>query len=221
MKLSAKYIWVIAIFGILVAGAAGWFWYGKKENQTLFQSENNQFRQKPESESNAADHNSLDTSEWKTYRNDALGFDVAYPSAFKVDEKLTDSGRVVSFMEFNEEAKNLSGQPAPGYFPVISIYRWEDINDPDLKGGSWEGEKKYAHLQDFLSDSKHTSIDVIDEVTIDGVKAYVLSMPGGIGYEAIMFKYDGKYYRISFPWTQKPLDDDAKRQFLESIRFVK
>jgi hypothetical protein len=35
MKLSAKYIWTIAIFGILAAGIGGWFWYGKKQEKVV------------------------------------------------------------------------------------------------------------------------------------------------------------------------------------------
>lgn len=167
------------------------------------------------------DSSNIDTSSWKTYRNDEYGFEVKYPEEFKVDDNPTDTGHVVSFMEFDENAKNLSGQKIPGYFPAISIYRWEDINNFDLKGGTWEGEKKYANLQDFLSDSEHTSIRIIGETNIDGVKADVLSMPGEIGYEAIMFEYDSGYYRISFPWTQKKVDEAVKKQILFSIKFVK
>lgn len=164
---------------------------------------------------------SVDTSDWKTYRNEEYGFEMKYPKGFNINNTPTDSGRIVSFEEFDENAKDLAGQKIPGYFPVISIYRWEDINNFDLKGGSWEGEKKYTNLQDFLSDSEHTAISITGETNIDGGRAYVLSMPGEIGYEAVMFEYDGGYYRISFPWTQKQVDESVKRQFLSSIKFAR
>jgi len=161
------------------------------------------------------------TKNWKTYKNDTLKFSVEYPEALKIDDSPTDIGRVVSFMEFDENAKNLNGQKNPGYFPAISIYQWKDINDQDLKGGSWEEERKYTNLQDFLADSEHTLINITSETSIDGIKAYVLLMPGEIGYEALMFEYDGGYYRISFPWVQKPLDENIKKQFLSSIKLTK
>ncbi len=161
------------------------------------------------------------TKNWIMYKNDTLKFSVEYPEVFKIDDNPTDSGRVVSFMEFDENAKNLNGQKKPDYFPAISIYQWKDINNQDLKGGNWEEEKKYTNLRDFLADSEHTLINITGETNIDGIKAYVLSMPGEIGYEAIMFEYDGGYYRISFPWVQKPLDENIKNQFLSSIKLTK
>ncbi len=161
------------------------------------------------------------TQNWEIYQNDTLKFSVEYPETFKIDAAPTDTGRIVSFLEFNENAKNLNGQKIPGYFPVISIYQWKDINNPDLKGGSWEGEKKYTNFQDFLADSKNTSINMIGDTVVGGVKAYILAMPGEIGYEAVMFEHNGGYYRISFPWTQKPLDENVKKQFLSSIKFLK
>jgi hypothetical protein len=119
--------------------------------------------------------NLIDTADWKTYRNDRLKFSVGYPDTFRIDTTSTDTGHIVSFLEYNENAKNLDGQNIPGYFPVISIYQWEDINSPDLKGGSWEGEKTYKNLQDFFADSEHTHISVTGETSVDGVKAYAWS----------------------------------------------
>ncbi|QQR78063.1 MAG: hypothetical protein IPJ68_03140 [Candidatus Moraniibacteriota bacterium] len=206
-----------ALIALLVI--AGAFWMMQKRQAVIHPPVTTEPVVEPVTQTEPA--NPIDTSDWKTYRNDTLKLSVKYPTAFKVDSESTDIGCVVMFMEFDGDAKDLTGQKIPGYFLVISINRWEDINNPELKGGSWEEEKKYENFEDFLADSEHTYINVTGETTIDGTKAYILSMPGEMGYEAIMFEYNGGYYRISFPWVQKQLDENIKKQFLSSIRLVR
>lgn len=164
----------------------------------------------------------IDTSNWKTYRNEALKLSIKYPNVFKLDEKQREDGHVVSFMEFNQNARDLSNKPIPGYFSPITISYWKDINDSYLRGGKWVDQKKYKNFQDFIADSEHTYIRIISEINVDGAKAYTISMPGADAeYESIMFEYAGGYYRISFPWTQKPLDENIKKEFLSSIKLLK
>jgi hypothetical protein len=215
--MKKQIIYALIAFVLLALGAGFWAW----KKQVNWITSQDQIKKEEIAKTNTDVTDTSDTFDWKTYRNEKFGFEVKYPSVFKINDKPTDSGHIVSFMEFDEKAKNLNGQITPGYFPVISIYKWDDINDSDLKGGNWEGEKKYVNFQDFISDSEHTSINVIDETNIDGIKAYILSMPGEIGYEAIMFEYGSGFYRVSFPWAQKQLDENIKKQFLSLIRLTK
>lgn len=201
---------IVALVVLLVAGLGFWKWKSMKNAQVSVENQGQENEQKGVG---------ISTGDWKIYKNEKLNLSVKYPNTFSLDDKVRTDGHIASFMEFNKNAKDLSGKLTPGYFATISIYHWENINDDNLKGGTWEGEKKYTGLQDFLADSKHTSISTIGETNIDGIKAYMLSMPGEIGYEAIMFGHNGGYYRISFPWTQKKLDENIKQQFITSIRF--
>jgi hypothetical protein len=213
--MDKRYLYVVLGIGIVVLGGVFWVW-GKKIQPAHFQSQKpvEEVLETPKTEN-------LETNGWKTYKNDALKLNIRYPSAFRIDDTPRQSGHVVSFLEFDGKAKGLSGQPAPGYFPVISIGQWSEINDFYLIGGWWEGQKKYTNFQDFLADSAHTHINVTSETSIDGIPAYILSMPGEIGYEAIMFEYSSRYYRISFPWTQKPLSESIKNQFIYSLKIIK
>lgn len=203
--MKKQQLYILAGVGVILIGGAVLMW-----KELVVMSNNNSSSQEVSQ-----------FQDWKTYQNDTMKFSVKYPGVFKIDSNPTDTGHIVSFLEFDENAKNLNGQKNPGYFPVISIYQWKDINNQDLKGGNWEEEKKYTNFQDFLADSEHTMINVTNETSIDGIKAYVLSMPGEIGYEAIMLEYDGGYYRISFPWVQKPLDENIKKKFLSSVKLTK
>lgn len=163
----------------------------------------------------------IDTSDWKTYRNEEYGFEVKYPKEFRLDTKPRNNGFIVSFLEFDKNAIDLTGSTQPGYYPQISLYQWNDINDPNLKGGNWEGEKLYKNFQEFLNDSVHTNIAVTGSTSISGNNAFVLSMPGEIGYEAIMFEHGGHYFRIAFPESQKKLEDSVRNAFTSSFVFSK
>lgn len=85
--------------------------------------------------------------------------------------------------------------------------------------GSWKNEIRYSGISDFLNDSEHTGITKVGERMVAGQKAYILSMPGEIGYEAIMFEGSGGFYRMSFPEVSKKTDDKVKSGILESFKF--
>ena len=221
--MSKKTLFIFLAFLLVVTLVTGWFVYrAKVAGNVAHPISEKSISSPPEKHPETSqDIPSVDTSDWKTYRNETLKFSVKYPGTFKLGENSGEDGHVVSFMEFDQNARDLSNQPIPGYFSPITIYYWQDINNSYLKGGEWEGEKKYTNFQDFLADSEHTFINIISETNVDGIKAYILSMPGESGYEAVMFEYAGGYYRISFPWTQKPLDENIKKQFLSSIKLLK
>lgn len=209
----------LVLFGLTGTGLV-WRSYeaARQQEQTLVDAEKKAAEAK---KAQGVTSSLVDTSDWKTYRNDLLELSVKYPSTFRVNNTQTEDGCVVSFQEFDKDAKDLGGQSVPGYYDVISICHWNDINDSYLKGGSWAGEKKYKDFQEFLADSEHTNITLDGEMDINGTKAYILGMSGDIGYEAIMFEHNGGYYRIAFPWTQKLIDEGIKNGFVSSIRFLK
>ena len=161
----------------------------------------------------------LNTADWKTYRNGKPKFSIQYPETYVIDTKPRDNGFIISFLGFDRTRTNLSGESVSGYYPFVSIYFWTDINNSDLKGGNWENEKVYHNIDEFLNDSKHTHIIKIKEIVVAEKKAYVLSMPGEIGYEAIMFEGSGGFYRISFPAIHTELNSQIKERFLSSFKF--
>lgn len=94
MKFSAKYIWIFVIFGILVVGVTGWFWYEKnqskpsalQESQSSGEDDNKSIS-KFSVTSNQESHvllEDLDVSTWKTYENKKVGVRIKYPERWKV-----------------------------------------------------------------------------------------------------------------------------------------
>lgn len=245
-NISKRLILVVAVLIIAIV-AGGWFWYARQkmtaslmegEIKTIytFPGQNVPDDQSPETQvskgnepdnikaliSNDSPIDSVNTSDWKTYRNEAMGFEIKYPKNFTLDTKKTETGHLVSFMEYDKNAKDLSGKSIPGYYAQATIYHWTDINDESLRDGSRWGEKSpYNSLQEFVADEKNTAIKNLGEVNLDGVLAYDLSMPGEMGYEALMFEYNHGYYQISFPPTQKSLAKEIKKSIVLSLKFLK
>jgi hypothetical protein len=159
---------------------------------------------------------------WETYKNERFGFSFEYPNTYIniVNDFDKEMGHVLSIMGFNGKARSLMNKPNPGYFTQITVSYWEDINNEYLKGGTWVDERTYSDLEDFLSDSEHTFITKKGMTTIDGKKAYILSMPGEGAYDAIMLEHNGGYLRIDFPNDIYPIDDSIKRRFLSSFHLL-
>ncbi|QQS21370.1 MAG: hypothetical protein IPL87_02565 [Candidatus Moraniibacteriota bacterium] len=163
----------------------------------------------------------IETSNWKTYRNESLKLSFKYPNTFRLDEVAREDGHVVSVMEYDENKRDLYNKPIPGYSSPVTISYWRDLNDPHLGGGDWAGKKQYSNFEELIGDTEHTYIKVKGEMFFDRTKAYVVSLPGyDFENEAIMFEYAGGYYQISFPWTNKRLDETRKKEFLSSIKLL-
>lgn len=159
---------------------------------------------------------------WETYKNERFGFSFEYPNTYLniVNDFDKETGYILSIMGFNGEARSLMDKPNPGYFTQVTVSYWDDINNEYLKGGTWVNQKKYSDFEDFLSDSEHTFITKKRMITIDGKKAYILSMPGEGAYDAIMLEHNGGYLRIAFPNDVYPIDDSVKKRFLSSFHFL-
>lgn len=167
-----------------------------------------------------AEPQSIDTSDWKTYRNEEYGFEFRYPKELtQSDKQATNNGLIVTLLGFNPNARNLMGESKPGYYPNVYLYAWNDINNSYLKGGTWEGERMYSDLDDLMRDSKNTGIIKLRDVTVDGRKGYLVSMPGAMAHEAVIFSDQHRYYRIDFPEFQKVLNAETKTGIIKSFHF--
>lgn len=161
---------------------------------------------------------SSDQLNWKYYKNEDLHFSLSYPESLRPSTTKKERGLVASFSKFDEQAIDLGGEPNPSYFTQVRIYFWTDINDSELKGGNWEGEKHYRNITEFIDDSSHTYITKIAETTVAGQRAYVLSMPGEMGHEAVMFESNGGFFRITFSESHNSITEEQKVRLLKSFR---
>lgn len=107
--MNKKMIVVVAIAVILALGSRFLVW--KNEKNAAQQEAQNQEQQKNEQEV-------IDTSDWKTYRNEEFGFEVGYPNNYSLDENNQWSSFSqffqVIFSDKNDPKKSFGVEVFPG-----------------------------------------------------------------------------------------------------------
>jgi hypothetical protein len=215
MKLSAKYIWTIAIFGILAAGIGGWFGYGEKgkenpqsvlDNRSVTQSEDqpsqlNEIDSIQDLVDAEYQFEPVDTSDWQIYRNEEAGFEVKIPGEWFCDGSALelDSKHSVVCLEKKNKEVYFSGK--------AQINNLLMINFPDLEKIST------SSFEENLNISKRTDAKVY-VLKIDGRDSVLVSHATNI---ANVFDESGKWNIVGFPLLQKEMLDG----FLLSFKFIK
>lgn len=137
---------------------------------------------------------------WNTYKNDEYKFTIDYPNTFLLREYNNEqkNGLIVEFLLFNKDAWSLWNEPNPSFFTYANISYWDDINEPYAKGGEWGNDHKYKNLDDLFSDSE-SLIKKNKEISINGKKAYDVTISGHDAVHAIMIEHNNGIYRIEIP----------------------
>lgn len=139
--------WIVAVLAVSLFFFGGWFWFEKgrnlDRNEALILSEYDQSGTNEQKQSDDLKSDVIvDTSNWKTYRNEALRLSFKYPDTFRLDESIRDDGHVVSVMEYDENARDLDNKPIPDYYAPIVVNFQKDLNNSHIIGGDWVGKKK-------------------------------------------------------------------------------
>lgn len=160
---------------------------------------------------------------WNKYTNNNFDFEISYPNTFIFNENdeinQRETGVIIKFLVFDEEAKDLSDESNSGYFTYATISYWDDINNNYAKGGSWVGERQYKNLDDLFTDEK-SFVTKNSEIKIDGKKAFDVTIAGHDSTHGIMIEYNDGIYRIEFSYVQNPPDNSVKERLISSFKFV-
>ena len=164
---------------------------------------------------------SQEASTLKTYTNTALGFTFQYPGDWKVtvaDPKESTTNYMI--VSFQSPQTRDDASPLPGYNHDLVMYWYPDINNPSALGGSWEGQRVYQNLADFLTDT-HSTTEKIGTISVGNQPAYEVLFGGYGSNYGVMIEHNG-IYKLSFEtaWDKSSLGTSAN-QVLKTFQFTK
>ncbi len=100
---------LIIIFFALLAGAGVWKWKNKTQNITEPKEQVQNELENLATEKEPLVLEEIDTSNWKTYRNEEYGFEVKYPEGWELDTYIDDKKNLEIYLGEKGKTYNLEG----------------------------------------------------------------------------------------------------------------
>ncbi len=208
-----RYLYAFVGIGIVVLGGVFWVW-GKKMQSVPPQS------QKPAEEvSEASKTENLDTSNWKTYRNEKYEYSFRYPSNWYVETKNSNSelsargtgekmGGDTSISNYqNPSSYNLGNIPADLFAVNLVIYNI----DPAIKYNQFFADKNYE-----FDNMQEISLSNTNAIRLTGITT---DHPSGYHVTNTFVKSKNRMFVLNYGWklsNMSAIADEIVNSFVTS-----
>ncbi len=157
--------------------------------------------------------NLIDTSDWKTYRNEEYGFEVKYPKEWNIKKSMI--GGVSPVFDFiSPELATLLRQHKVDYFCDISIRYYPSIlNESENTDGA-------TNLKDMIS--QNHMITPIGPALLGGENATEVIRGGYGAYYTLLSLHKNHLYEVFFCNREsKEKLNDIDKEILSNFKFMK
>ena len=182
--MQRRYLYAVTGIGVVLLGGIFLVWSKRIESEPLQPAE--EVAETPTTES-------LDTSDWKTYRNEEYGFEIRYPDDWEMRENTGQNSDSSVISLAGLETRTLIEDRATDSSCDLSVYYYPSIAD--------EPENKYNHdhavtLEEMIS--RNTMIRPIGRTELGNQEATDVVWGGNGAYYTILAIRDSHLYKVQF-----------------------
>ena len=185
--MQKRYLYALTGIGIVLMGGIFLGWSKKTQPEpTQNQTPKEEVVETPKTEN-------LDTSDWKTYRNETYGFMVRYPDNWEMRQNTGQNSDSSVISLTSPETRKLMQDRATDSSCDLSVYYYPSIAD--------EPENEYNHdhavtLEEMMS--RNPMIAPVGQIELSGQKATDVVWGGNGAYYTILAIRNSHLYKVQF-----------------------